>query len=803
MALFSGMTMKRLSITVSLLLALFLLGVLAWYHVFLNRFQVDGELVLDVLDAPVTVRRDEYGIPYISAASYADLIRAQGFVASQDRIMQAEMYRRVVAGRLSELVGEAALQSDIRARVAGYYQAAQRHLPLLSTDSKNFISWYAQGVNAFIANRQDEYPLELKVLAGTQLEPWTATDVLAIFYFGGSIHGTNIRGELLSQAIRAELGEEVLAALLPVNINPDRTVEPLKTGYDGGGNQTLTFTGIAPYASGAPPLMGSNNWAIAPDKSASGSAILTSDPHLDSRQLPGMMYPVGLFAPGINAIGITMAGMPGLVIGRTDHVAFGATNAYGDSQDTYIETADPESEDHYLEGGVSVAFDVRRETIRVKDGEGFREQELTIRSTRRGPVISDHAVFGVTGVDLLSARWATAEQQNAKLGFDRFLTVQSAEELEQAIYDIDLIFFNYVFADRQGNIGQRASGLIPTRSFGGATPTQASSGDNWSGFIPKDQMPGGRNPDRGWLGTANHDTRGSAYPYYYAAQFAPHYRYSRMREVLDSTPLMSAEDSWRLTLDTHNTLAEKLAPLMARWLRASPETESLAAILDTWDYRDASDSVGATVFHVVYENLVPLVYGDDMSASLHQQFMRSRYFWQQRLDDALLRGSSPWFDDQSTPETEQAADLVLRAGRAASEQLTESFGADSGNWQWGKATRMTFVSPLRKSGWGRDLLGGGEYAGRGSHETINRGAYLTDSFPYQTAYIASARLVMDFADDEKVMAVIPAGPTARQGHPLRTSQLQTYVAGQWLPWWRSEEKIAEHAQHTLRLLPGE
>lgn len=794
--------LKRTFLGLFGLLFLLCLALVLWYSFFLNRYQVDGQIIVPTFEKPVTVYRDQYGIPYVFAHSYADLIRGQGFVASQDRILQAELYRRLVSGRMAEVLGPAALNSDIRARVSGYYRAAQRHVPLLSDESRSFLQWYVDGVNAFISTGEDDYPLELKLMGLLPLQPWTVTDALSIYYFGGSIHGTNIRGELLSQAIRDELGEDVLAMLRPVNINPDRSVPPLKNGWHSGVDVAMNYSGLAPYVDGVAPLFGSNNWAIAPGKSTSGKAILTSDPHLDSRQLPGFMHPIGLFAPGVNAVGISMAGMPGLVIGRTDHVAFGVTNAYGDSQDTYIEQSDSANEGHYLEGEKSLPFAVRTETIRVKDDQGMRDHPLRIRSTSRGPLISDHKVFGIRSEALVSARWATAEQQNPNIGVDRFLTVQSADELERAIFDIDLVFFNYVFADKDGNIGQRASGLIPTRVAGGAATLPAAAPDNWSGFIPKSQMPGARNPARQWLGTANHDTRGDAYPYYYASQFAPHYRYSRMIDVLDGADKVSPMESWTLTLDTYNTLAEKLAPRFAQWLAEDVETAELAQLLQQWNYRDDPDSIGATVFHVVYEIMAGMVFVDDMSPELHGQFMASRYFWQQRLDNALLNGSQDWFDNADTPQREFAADIVREAGRKARAQLTEKFGANNQAWRWGDANRMVFVSPLRKKGLGRDLLGGGEYEGRGSHETLNRSGYKTQSFPYQTAYIASARMVFDFADDEKVMAVVPAGNVARQGHPWMTSQLQAYVEGRWIPWWRNKEKIVEHAQHTLQLLPS-
>ena len=416
-------------------------------------------------------------------------------------------------------------------------------------------------------------------------------------------------------------------------------------------------------------------------------------------------------------------------------------------------------------------------------------------------MISDHAVFGIRSGQLVSARWATAQQQSPEIGINQLLTAGNADELEQAIFAIDLVYFNYVFADTLGNIGHRSSGLVPVRRAGGAEPNPGGAIDNWRGYIPKHEMPGARNPERLWVGTANHDTRGADYPYFYGSKFAPNYRYQRMIQLLGEADSISAEQSWQMTLDTHNLLAEKLAPVFSAWLAAQEGTRDLASLLDDWDYRDDADSVGATVFHTVYEEVARLTYQDEMSPALYRQFIVDRYFWQQRHDQALLEDRQAWFDDTRTPERESAGDIVVLAGERALALLQDTLGPDSSAWRWGAASRMVFVSPLRREGAGRDLLGGGEYEGRGSSETINRGAYSTERFPYDTRYIAAARMVADMADEEKVMAIIPAGSVARQGHPWMASQLPAYVEGRWIPWWRDRQRIEEHARHRLVLRP--
>lgn len=795
-------SMKKNLMKIGVALCLVLALMTVWINFSFIQYQVDGEIFVATLDEQVTVRRDAYGIPYIFAKNKADLIRAQGFISAQDRLLQLELNRRAVTGHLAELLGERALKSDTRSRVMGYYRAAQRHERVLSDNSRAFLRWYVEGVNAYITTRTDEFPLDLKILGAKDIKPWTVTDALALLYFGGSTHGTNVHEELLSQALNDELGPQAFADLTPVSINPDREIDPLKSGFETISNLSLSFDGLQPYPQEAPPIFGSNNWALSPQKTTSGRAMLTNDPHLKTSLLPGFLYPVGLFAPGINAVGGASAGIGGLVLGRTDHVAFGVTNAYGDSQDVYIEKIDPQDQRRYLEGDQSYAFETREEVIRVKQGNEYNEKKIIIRKSHRGPIISDHEVFGVIGHSVLSSRWSTLEHHNPELGFDQILEAKNVGDLERAVFDIDLIFLNFVFADKDGNIGHRASGLIPIRKTGGATPQLVATEDNWTGWIPKNKMPGGLNPDRQWIGTANHDTRGDAYPYYYSSKFSPHYRYSRMIEVLDSKKTISAQESWDLTLDTKNMLAEKLTPNLSGWLKMDSETKLLGDLLETWDFYDDPDSIGATVFHTVYEQLITEIFKDEMSPELYLQFKNnSRYYWQQRIDDALVKGESRWFDNVHTPQLEQAGDLAVVAGRKALVQLKAKLGNDSGQWQWGKASKMIFFSPLRQRGIGRNLLGGGEYPGRGSNETINRGSYKTKNFPYTIKNTASLRMVADFSDDNKVMGIVAGGNAARTGHPSMTSQLEAYINGGWIPWWRNEQRIVENTEHILVLSP--
>ncbi|MEO1655342.1 MAG: penicillin acylase family protein, partial [Bacteroidota bacterium] len=379
------------------------------------------------------------------------------------------------------------------------------------------------------------------------------------------------------------------------------------------------------------PRMGSNNWAIGAEKSQSGKPILCNDPHVDARVLPGPFYPVGLICPEFKAVGIATPGIPGLLSGRNEFVSFGVTNAYGDSQDLYIEETEG---DFYLQEGKKVAFKTRQEVIRVKDSA---QVELEIRATERGPIISDFSVFNILTDDVVSLRWSLAETQSKSIGFDRMLDSKNVAAFRQALAGMDNMFFNFILADTEGNIAHQSTGLVPIRkNQAGALPQMGNQADSWLGFIPKNELPHMLNPERAWVGTANHDTRPDDYPHYYSSHFSPHYRYQRLKEVFAESKKFAAEDLWNLIFDVKNMQAQKLSPIFAAALEKNEATQDIAEILKSWNHQDDINEVGASVYNILYNELGYLLLDDELPDALEDLYWDNLYYWGQRLDSLML-----------------------------------------------------------------------------------------------------------------------------------------------------------------------
>ena len=776
--------------------------------------KVDGELVLPELTAPVRVLRDEHGIAYIFAANTPDLLRAQGFVTAQDRLFQLEGFRAIATGRLAESVGEGGLASDRQIRLLGLRRNAERHAKLLSAQARDFLQWYLEGLNAYLPGHADDHPLELK-LAGFTPRPWTLDDMMTALHLANWSQAANFKAELAMQKLIDKFGaDKALRELAPVNVNPDRTLQPVIVGAAAGARplgEVPLLAGLGEPDAPLAPLpafaLGSNNWAIGKSRSASGAAVLVNDPHLDARMLPGIWHPIGLFAPGIQAVGAAYPFVPGIQVGRTAHVAFGVTNAYGDSQDLFIEQLAPGRPDHYLDGDRVRPFQVFDEVIRIKDKDapgGFREETMRIRATVRGPIVSGPISGPISGYDgevLLSLRMASAELPGGGLGIDQLLTARNVAEVDQAAQQLDLIYFNYVFADKAGGIGHRATGRVPVRaSKQGSHPKPVGTADDWRGFIPPEQMPGMLSPARDWVGSANHDNRPDGYPFDYSSYFASSYRIRRIAEVLGQSKGMRTADQAALMMDAHNLQAPRLKPALVAALQDDPANADLARILAAWDGRDDKELAAPLIYHTLYERLVWQTYVDELGEPLARAWLANWYAWQERFDQLVQTPDSPWFDDVRTPDKETLPDLIRRVAAAVRPELTARHGADPALWKWGDEHRVYFYSPLRRSGTGRDWLGFAEAPMSGSGATLQR-ALTPFMGGFNVEFFASMRLVADLGDDDKIEAVVSGGVVDRQFHPHQKDQLPAWSEGRLLNWWFAPAQVEAHAVKRQELVP--
>ena len=774
----------------------------------LNRYQRAGDLSLSGLKEKVNVLRDEKGMAYLYAQNMDDVLFAQGFVSAQDRLFQMELTRLFASGRLSEMAGEETKGLDIRMRTIGFFRNAQRHAPLLDEPTRRNLQRYVDGINACIRENPESIPLEFK-LSGIAAQPWRIEDALTIMYYMSWGSSANLGTEIIAQMLVEKLGMEKAREIFPLNINPDNKDRGRQANT--GSGQEVTGINLGPdqallsFLETDSLRIGSNNWVVGPNASPGGKPILANDPHLDARILPGPWYPVGLITPEMRFVGAGIPGTPSLVVGRNSHIAVGITNSYGDTQDLYIETLDPKDPGRYLEGVLSVPFQLIEETLKIKDKkapEGFRLETIRIRTTKRGPVVSG-ILPGLKGDKVITLRWSPFETMGPALGLDKVQEARSVMEVREALKGVNWIGLNFVFADTEGNIGWQTSGKLPIRSQkDGTVPfVVKDSQDNWIGWIPYEKMPQSHNPEKGWLGTCNHDTVPRDYPYYYSSHLSPSYRYRRLSELLDGPGVKSADDHWQFQRDTLNLMAREITPIMVKALVAHEDTKPLAAILMKWNFQDDQDQAAPTIFQAVYRKFALMVFSEKLGTELTALMLDNWYFWQERLQDMVIKGTLPWPGDLTMDQTKKTRDdLFYRAAKTVIEELTPSLGGNPENWLWGKVHQLELVSPIRRKGFGKGLLGGGSHPMGGSGETLYRGIYGFNQ-PFGVTISASMRMVADLADEDKIVAVLPGGITARVFDPHTTDQIKPFMEGEKLYWWFSDKAIRDHARQTMILSP--
>ena len=779
-----------------------------YYLSIVNLYQTEGKATLKGLSAGAKIIRDEKGTPYIYASNLSDLIKVQGYVTAQDRLFQMHLSRLFAEGRLTELAGDLARDLDVRMRTIGLHRNAVKHARILNQENRALLQAFADGVNQYIEANKDNLQIEF-MLAGIQPEPWKIEDSLSIIYYMGWGSAANIKTEMISQMLLEKIGLERYLEIFPVNTNPDDT--EIANNCPG----SLEYTVLEPqkdrlvmgFLSGFTDALGigSNAWVSGGTISTNGKPIVASDPQLDARLLPGIFYPTGLITPEIRVVGATVPGIPGAMVGRNQYVANGVTNAYGDAQDLFIETVDPDNPDHYLENGKSIPFHIISETLKIKDksiDSGFRKEAVKIRLSRRGPVISGILKPLITQ-KVITMRWAPFETMQPSLGIDFLLHAKTADDIRESLRSTTVAHFNIIFADTKGNIGWQATGRLPIRNYGnGTVPVDASLHPNtWAGWIPYDETPHQNNSDRDWIGNANHNTVKKSYPYYYSSYFSPYYRYQRIIELMNAPGKKSVEDHWKYQRDDLNVFARRVAPILAKNLATNPETSEMADILTNWDYHDTINSVATTIFQTIYRHLARLTYEDELGTDLAATMLDLWYFWQERLEIMIVDGNSNWFDITSTPhKKETLTDLIHLAALETKEELSEKLGKEINGWTWGKVHQIVNTNPIRRNGFGKEWLGGGSHPMGGSGETLYRALYDFNNSD-EIKYSAALRMVADLADNEKVIAVMHGGVTGRTFHPNFKNQIDAYHDGSKLYWWFSDKKIQEHKKSELVLVP--
>ncbi|MEV4095161.1 penicillin acylase family protein [Streptosporangium saharense] len=804
--------------------------------------QVSGDLKVKGLTGKVTIYRDKTGVPHLYADSSEDLFLAQGYVHAQDRFFEMDFRRHVTAGRLSEMFGASTLPEDKVIRTMGWRRIAERELPMLSEQTRRYLDAYARGVNSWMEQHEGalgkslEYGLLRLTNSGYRPEPWTPVDSVAWL-------------KAMAWDLRSNLSDEIGRALAASKLPLDR-VEQLWPGYpfgthrpivtkgsvtDHGFDQGQEPRGATPHPEAAlagaasaiaavPSLMGdpkggngigSNSWVVGGTHTASGKPLLANDPHL-SAGMPSIWYQAGLHCRTrsercpFDVTGFTFSGLPGVVIGHNDRVAWGFTNLGPDVADLYLERV---KDDSYLFMGEWRPLTTRTEKIEVAGGDPVT---LTVRETLHGPVISDvmrdakDTLPGAATVfreqaDAVALKWTALEPGRTADAIFDLNTARDWQGFRAAASKFEVPSQNLVYADVDGNIGYQAPGRIPVRTRGDGTwPVPGWTGEySWQSTIPFEDLPSVYNPAEGYVVTANNAVVDPGrYPHMLTKDWAYGYRSQRILDRLEgeiAKGKVDVETMGAIQQDTDNGFARFLVPKLTA-LKVAGDPARALDLLRSWDGSQGVDSAPATYFNAVWRHLLIETFNDDLPEAA---WPTGGDRWFEVVRVMLDRPGDPFWDDTRTPQKETRDDMLRRAMALGYDELRQRLGEDVKEWRWGDLHTLTLTNQtFGSSGISliERLFNRGPFPVPGNDDAVNAAGWDVQE-GYEVGWLPSMRMVVDLADLDRSRWVNLTGASGHAFHENYWDQSPLWATGETTPMLSREESVRKAATHILNLTP--
>jgi len=764
---------KLLKIAVFSLLSLVLGFFLFLFFLLYNSLpKIKGKVNLKGLRAEVEIVRDTWGVPHVFAQNEEDLFFAFGYVHAQDRMWQMELSRRAGFGRLSEIFGERTLERDRNIRVLGLKEAVKKDLADLTPELKELLFAYSRGINSWMDSRKFNWPPEFLIL-GYHPHPWDIKDTLVI---------KEIMALLLSVDYQSELGR----AKLINRFGPEKALQILEEGVE-----LLSYEmqkGALPDWLVSPHSQGSNSWVLSGQRTESGKPLLANDPHLEIG-LPSIWYEIHLSCPSLNVIGVSFPGIPIISIGHNDSIAWGVTSSFADVQDLYLEKLN-DSRDMYLDSEGWKPILRKEERIRVK---GKKEAEiLEVLWTEQGPIISPQIVTSETPFSL---RWTNYMGGRTAESFYLLNKAQTWDEFVKAMALFDSPSQNFIYADKEGNIGYYLNGKIPRRSKEAALFPYPGwlKGGNWQGFLEEDEKPTLYNPPEGFIVNANNKIVSEGYPFYISSNWLVSFRAERIKELLLHKDRHSVESLKEIQNDVLTKEGELFLPYILKMKVSGEDVEKAHEILRNWDLRMSSGGAPA-LYKIFMDIFQEEVFRDDLG----EDFESFKAHFKDReagLYRIIAEPLSPWFDKKETPAVETREDIVKMSLEKAYDWLQKRHGSPD-RWDWRRINPIRFQHslgevPLLK------FFNRGPFFMAGDEHTV-RVFFLTEDKQY---WGASYRQVIDLSDFRNSVCVFTSGESGHFLSRYYDDQIPLWLEGQYHPMLFYLDDIKANASETLTLRP--
>jgi penicillin amidase len=750
------MIVRLIKWAVILVLALIVLAVGAVAFLFYRAMpDYSGVARLPGLSGEVRVYRDAHGVPHIFAPSMNDAARAIGYVHASERLYQMEIQRRAGQGRLAEIAGPDLVGVDKFIRTLGFYRLATSSFAALSPEAQASYQAYADGVNAFLVSHKGQLPPEFLIL-GDDPEPWRPADSL-------------VWGKLMSLQLSSNYNLEEARADLAQKMPPDmaRLVFPAAPSGSPITTQPVSHSVHSELPSARDQLGAligidhgaSNEWVISGAHTQTGKPILANDPHL-GLEAPILWYLARIVTPELSIKGATVPGAPGVLLGQNEHIAWGFTTADTDTQDLFVETVDPKDPARYLTPGGAEPFATRDEIIHVKNAPDI---VLKVRATRHGPVLSDIekglASLAGPGKVMALAFAGLGDHDTTTEALMRVNRAQNWEQFLEALKLYQTPTQNIVFADTAGNIGFISPGLVPLRKGGdGLTPADGASGDNdWTGYVPFEQLPQAYNPPTGFLFNANNANMPDDNVPTFGRDWEEPYRARRIQQFFDTIDKHSLDTSAAMQADLLSLAATDFLPLLKHITPTDDRAKQALALLGTWDGRMDKERPEPLIFEAWLSALRRIMIDEKTDLHLTEKgpYAATTLF-------SLLTDHPQWCDVPQKPDPD-CRQTIERAIHESLALLTQRGGDDMTKWRWGAEHVSQLTHKLYSHVPLLDRLSDLSLPSSGGFYTLDRGEGFNPKpdHPFARAHAAGFRGLYDLGDPDKTRFVTATG---QSGH---------------------------------------
>lgn len=732
---------------------------------------VEGSETIEGIQGEVEILWDKWGIPHIYANTVEDACFTQGYIHARHRLWQMELFRRLTTGELSEIVGEATLDSDKHYKIIGLHRIAKYGLEKMLTKRHSkiyhLLEAYVNGINAGIEKARVNPPIEFAILK-LKLRDWKIEDSLKIIsLIEWGLSNWNYPLELLREHLIIKLGHEMADKLIPL--------------YSG-----------TEYKNS----VGSNGWAVSPSKTESGKVLFANDPHLPLT-LPAIWFLMHVNCPDLNSIGSSFPGIPMIVLGHNEQIAWGCTNVCADTVDLFKLELNPDNENQYKYNRQWVDFEIIEDPINIKDQSN--PLSFKILMTKFGPVVEyfemDNKIYKINLPGKYALRWSSydADLTNTLESFTNINMASNWEEFRDGLKIMTINPQNFIYGDKMGNIGIQHGGKIPIRNYGnGATITPGTDEKyNWIGLIPFEKLLSIHNPECGFVYTANYNEDKAPNGFLIAQDNIEPYRQIRIKNLLQSKDKFSIQDFKDFQLDYYTEEAAELLPKMLKVLKSNESSNKFSEIislLENWDYYLTRRSIAGTIYEIWFIEtqktiLIPLI-GEE----LLNPFLGTLPFDLERLFKLY---------DNKPRELEL---ILFKALQNTVNFLSEKISSDYNKWQWGNLHKLTLVHPFSLANEEAKVLNIGPFKIGGDVNTLNNG-YYDHLSNFDVIVGPSFRQIHDLSDWDKSVCNIPGGQSGLPFHKHYNDLIKLYVKGKYIPMLFTREAISKNLEGTYKLLP--